>query len=200
MYFDGSVTPPEFKGAGVAYFDPGQRAFGKLAIRHAAGQAYIDAIDPSWDAVSRVMQAIASGGQPNGGSFWTEKRIPLWLRYGAACYVERFYWDTDAEKGSEWQMRDWSLSNLSDRGGMRPTAEVFAFNLDANNPENSNKLILEAGAIVSFIMNGECGPVREAHAAFKAAFRAGGDGNDQITALIAAVNANEEALRKYLGG
>lgn len=202
MYFDPSVEPPEFRGAGVAYYvvdDPALKGFGPLAIRHAAGQAFIDAIDPSWGAISQMVQSASSGGQPGGGSFWSEKKIPLWLRYGAAAYVERFYWDSSADKGAEWRMRDWSLANLSSRGGLRPAAEVLAFNLNANTAGDSNKLILEAGTLVSFIMDGNCGPVSEAHAAFKSAFRAGGEGKVQLEALVAAISENEAELRKYAG-
>ena len=46
----------QFRGAGVCYWDTLTESlapYGQHAVRHAAAQSYVEAIDPSWNAVSQ---------------------------------------------------------------------------------------------------------------------------------------------------
>jgi len=173
-YMDTTSQPIRYEGLGVCYWavnDQALEPYGQFAVRHAAAQSYIDAIDPSWDIISRVIEGSA---QPPGTAFWDEKVIPLWLRFGAACYVERFFKDgnVDPASGNPWWARDWAMTNLR-KTGVRSFEEIFAFALDPANPGGSRKLIAEAGLIMSFILDGGCTPVSAAHHAFKTALEAG---------------------------
>ncbi|MBK9388624.1 MAG: hypothetical protein IPN34_27750, partial [Planctomycetes bacterium] len=86
-WFDFTQEPPLHRGAGVAFSeptDPVLAPYGTFSVRHAAAQSFVEAIDPSWRALSSVpTQGLVAN------AFWSEKRIPRWLRYGAASYVER---------------------------------------------------------------------------------------------------------------
>src|SRR4029453_448573 len=82
------TTGLQYLGCGVSYWDrkdPKLDPWGPYWARWAAAQSYCEAIDPSWLAVSEAIAAISSGGAPQGqNTFWTEKKIPRWMRYGAA--------------------------------------------------------------------------------------------------------------------
>lgn len=195
-YFDVTVQPPEYKGAGVAYWDPN---FGPLAVRHAAAQSYVEAIDPSWHAISQFI-SNAGGGQNSTDAFWAEKKIPRWMRYGAASYVERYFHDTTAgEEGNPWRMRDFAFGELEKAGGLDELDKIFAFRLDLNDIPGSTQLIHEAGLIVSFILDGDCRLVSDAHWAFKEALRTGGDVRAAATELESEIKANADKLLAYSG-
>ena len=198
-WVDLSGEVPEYMGTGVCYWDRGNEAlklFGQYAIRHAAAQAYIEEIDPSWQTISRLVASQGGQGQ-NSDDFWAEKQIPRWLRYGAASYVERYFKDPDAQPGSEWRVREWALENLREGEGPRPIEQIFAFPLDVNDIEGSGKLIGEAGLLVSFMLDGDCKPVKAAHMAFKSALRSGEGVGEAAQALQQAILDNEDALRMY---
>ena len=169
-------APPQFMGAGVALWDrKGQTAgWGPFAVRFAAAQSFIEAIDPSWNAVAELIASAAGGAQPNPGAFWAEKRIPRWMRYGAASYVERFMKMPADEGGNPWATREWSMADLKKKGGMRKLEDLFAFTLDLNDIDGSTRLYHEAGLVVSFLLDGADGNKKLAtkHAAFKAALKA----------------------------
>ena len=61
----------------------------------------------------------------------------------------------------------------------------------------SLRLIHEAGFVVSFILDGDCLPVREKHQAFKAALKRAEGEREAAEALQAALIENERALQKY---
>ncbi len=201
-YFAESWFDPvrrEHLGCGVAYWDTADEAlapFGQHAIRHAAAHSFVEAIDPSWNAISQTLEA--PGRTLATAAFWQEKRIPRWLRYGAASYVERYFHDPNVgDDGSPWWARDWALSNLRQQGGLRDLASVFAFTLAPNDPAGSGQRIHEAGLLVSFVLDGGCTPVIEKHQAFRAALRGKGDTAAAAQALQDALVANEAALRAY---
>jgi hypothetical protein len=147
-----------------------------------------------------VSQAIGNQQGMQAAAFWSEKRIPLWLRYGAASYVERYLEDRNAGDGGDpWGFRTWALENVRNKGGLRPLPEVFGFVLDLNNIEGSTKLINEAGLLVSFVLDGQCAPVQQAHAAFKTALQEGQPTAESVQALQQAIVDNEAELRKYAG-
>lgn len=196
-WFDTGVSPAAFRAAGVCYWDRGDERlapYGQHAVRHAAAQSYAEAIDPSWDAVSRAI-ATSRLGQ-DSGAFWGEKRIPRWFRYGVASYTERYFRDVHAAEGADpWWPRAWALDNLRRQGGLRPLPEVFAFRLDpANEPEDAGKLLHEAGLVVAFVLDGGCAPVQRAHAELKRALQDGADVEPAARALREALEAHRAEL------
>jgi len=199
-WFDNSVDPPEYQGVGVAWWDrkdPNLAPFGQHSIRHAAAQSYAEAIDPSWRAVGEI---LANGGQiTNLAPFWAEKRIPRWLRYGAASYVERYFVDASDEKDPLWA-RNWALRNLNDKGGLGNLERVFELTLDPNDVPGSGQLISEAGVVVAFVLDGECEPVIDAHQRFKAALRSGEDTSEAVEELQQALIEHERELAAFARG
>jgi len=188
---------PEYMSGGACYWDtsdPNLAAFGRLAVKHAAAQSYVEAIDPSWNAVSA---ALASGGQDfQTAEFWAEKKIPRWLRYGAASYVERFFSDSSVgEGGDPFQMRAWAIGNIRNQGGLRELDEIFRFRLDPADP--SGKLIAEAGLLVSFMLDGDCTPVEGAHRRFKSCLRSGEGLDLAIEALQKTLKEHEDDLLAF---
>jgi len=206
VWFDMTIADPndlantlDYLGGGICYWDrnnPDLSGYGVHAVRHATALSYAEALDPSWEAVSKFMSN--PNGQGTIAGFWTEKRIPRWFRFGVASYCERFFKDPQPNEGfSEWWARDWALDNIRRGGGPRALDQIFAFNLDPN--DQSGKLIGEAGMLVSFVLDGECGPVKEKHAAFKAALRDGGDTQAAIEGLQQAIVDNSEAFHEHIG-
>ena len=169
---------PEYDGGGACYWateDETLTPFGQHAVRHAAAQSFLEAIDPSWTAVSEMVTQ-PPGTPMDTTAFWEEKALPGWFRYGVASYVERYFRDASAgEDGDPLWARKWATDNLRNQGGLRDLQEIFAFGLDTNDPENSSRLISEAGLLVAFILDGECRPVQEQHRALKMALKSGGD-------------------------
>lgn len=172
--FDDSVKPPAFDGFGAAYWDDSTKeasAFGQHAIRHAAAQSFVEAIDPSWKALGDV----AMGTQAKTmAPFWAEKKIPRWLRYGAASYVERWFLDPDVGEGGdpEWA-RKWARAALKKDGGLRDIAKVFEFKLAIADVPSSSRLIHEAGLLTAFVLDGGDKNVQRAHEALKQALVSG---------------------------
>src|SRR5262245_8895787 len=85
----------EFTGMGVCYWDtkvPNGDAYGVHAARLAAGLSYVDALDPSPDAVKKAL--VAGPGPDHYVAYQAEKRLPAWLRWGGAVYAERYFRDT----------------------------------------------------------------------------------------------------------
>ena len=199
-WLDPALQPTEYRGQGVAYWDAenaGLAPFGPFAVRHAAGLSYAGAIDPSLDTTSRFVEDPST--RPAADAFWGEKRLPRWLHYGAASYVERYLRDEYAEQGREWWMRDWALENLRRHGALLPLDKVFALELDGTDQEGSSRLIGQAGLLVSFMLDGACGPLTEKHDALKAALTSGGDVRRAVKELEKAFEANRGALNVYAG-
>ena len=201
-YFDfvGDGTPENttviYKGCGVGMWDKADdvlKAWGPYSIRHAAAQSYIEAIDPSWLAISEFINN--QGGQPSSEAFWGEKDIPRWLRYGAASFVERYASDAILSGGSGFGVRDWAFSQL---GELRPVADIVAFGLDLNDIDGSTQLILQAGALVSFMMDGENAAVKQAHAALKSALMKGEDTKEPVAALEKALTEAEADFKAHV--
>ena len=199
-FFDITVSPPEYKGCGVAYWDIADanlKPYGLHSIRHAAAHSYLEAVDPSWNAVSQIV-SHPGGGQASTDGFWAEKKIPRWLRYGLASYAERYFRDATVDQnGNPWWARDWALSNLGRQGDLDPLDHIFTFRLDLNDIPASTRLIHEAGLVVAFVLDGECQPVNDAHMAFKAALKSGQDAPAAVTALQVAIQENQGALEAF---
>jgi hypothetical protein len=206
-FFDPTTQPPQFVGCGVTYWDRKDeklRAWGPFWLRWAAAQSYVEGIDPSWLAIGELIAAVSSGSQPAASTFWSEKRIPRWLRYGAASYAERYLKNPDAsDGGNPWDLREFAFAELKKSGGMRKIEDVFAFTLDLNDIEGSSRLYHEAGLVVSFLLDGADGDkkLREKHQAFKAALK-GSDAKElakAVEGLQKELEKNEKDIKKFAG-
>jgi hypothetical protein len=191
----------EYLGMGVCYWDtriPNGDAYGVHAARLAAGLSYVDAIDPSPNAVKK---ALASGpGPEHYAAYEAEKKLPAWLRWGGAVYAERYFQDTTVgPDGDPWWTRKWSLDNLQQRGGLRPFEQIIAFQLQPDDREDALKMYIEAGLLVAFLVDGNCAPVTAEHAALKKALAAGRVDAQRVTALTEALRAHWNELRAFAG-
>lgn len=191
-------------GAGVAMWDASSEeksAFGPFAARHAAGLAFAEGIDPSPKLLAKLAKAKTTQvGASDVEAFWAEKRIPEWLRYGAAAYAERYYIDNLVKQGGNpYWMREWALSNLVARGGLRPLREVFDTRLSVDDVPGSEKLLSERGLVVAFVLDGECAPVVAAHQAFKQSMQDDKNIQKSLDELVAQILAHESELRTFAG-
>jgi hypothetical protein len=187
---------------GVSYWDASTDEGNKWAIhsvRHALGQSFAEAIDPSPKALEKARE----DQEFDPKSFWAEKKLPAWVRWGAAAYAERYFIDTLVGVGgnSRWAPQ-WSVSNIVGRGGLRSLQEIFRCDVTVEGGSDSEKLINEVGLVMAFIVDGECAPVK---AKFKALQDAIGEMKDARTitlasnALQAEVEKHEAELRKFAG-
>jgi hypothetical protein len=192
---------PEFAGMGVCYWEhhiPNGDLYGVHAARLAVGLAYVEALDPSPNAVKKALSAGPGGDYY--AAYQAEKKLPAWLRWGGAVYAERYFEDTTvAEGGDPWWARKWSLDNLKSHGGLRDLGAILAFQLDPDQREDALQLLIEAGLVVAFLVDGECAPVAAEHAAFQKALVAGKVTPKQIAALTDALRAHEAELRAFAG-
>jgi len=211
LYYDTSTKPPQYAGCGVSYWDRKDAkaaSWGPLWARFAAAQSFVEALDPSWIAISEDIAAAGASravGQPEfAPRFWAEKSIPRWLRYGAASYVERFMKDPDAGAGADpWKLRAGVFTELKKGGGLRRLDEVFAFKLDLKDIPGSARLYQEAGLIIAFLLDGAEGnkELASKHAAFQAALKAGkkADVAKAAEALEKALLKCDRDIRKFGG-
>ena len=181
-----------FAGMGVGLWDsdyPHGDAYGVHSARFALGLSYVDALDPSPKATRRGPSAT------HLDTFEEEKSLPRWLRWGAAVYAERYYEDSTVPPGGDpWWTRRWSLENLGTPG---PLAETLAFEVDPDERERAQALLLEAGLVVSFMVDGDCEPVRMAHATLKQDLVERRLRRKTLTTLVEVLLANEDALRAF---
>ena len=196
--FDDSVKPAAFDGFGAAYWDDTTKessAFGQHAIRHAAAHSFVEAIDPSWKALGDV----AMGTQARTmAPFWAEKKIPRWLRYGAASYVERWFLDPDVgEDGDPQWARKWARAALKKDGGLRDIAKVFEFKLTIADVPSSSRLIHEAGLLTAFVLDGGDKNVQRAHEALKQALVSGVPTAAAVAELQKALLAAKAAITAF---
>jgi hypothetical protein len=207
LAFDDSFQPPLYIGAGVCFWDRKDaklKGWGPYWVRWASAQSFVDAIDPSWTTVAERFGAGAGGGPPAAAPFWAEKKIPRWLRYGAASYVERYAKDPEAAEGADpWGLRQFAFGELKKAGGMRKIDDVFAFVLDINKLDDSGRLYHEAGLVVSFLLDGAPGDKKlaEKHQAFQTALKSGSkkDVAAAADALQKELAANEANIKKFAG-
>lgn len=200
-WMDVSEGRTRFRGTGAAYYDaqdPVLAPFGQHAIRHAAALAWIEAIDPSWNAVS--LMVTAPRNVFFDASFWDEKRIPRWMRYGAAAYCERFFEDkTVGEGGDPLWARKWATENLAKGGPLRSVPEIVEFDLDPLDPERSARLIHEAGVLVHYMLDSGDDAVTAAHGAVREALIAGEDTSDAVETLVSALEKAERKIDSFTG-
>jgi len=190
-----------FRGTGVCYWDslaPNGDLFGVHAARLAVGLSYVEALDPSLKTVKKALQKGPRVGYAE--SYAAEKKLPAWLRWGGAVYGERFFRDTRVgADGDPWWARAWSIGEIGRRGGLRSLDEILAFALDPDDRDDAQKLQVESGLVVAFMVDGECEPVNAAHAELKRALAAGRLQPSDVAALEAAIRANEAELKAFAG-
>jgi hypothetical protein len=207
--FDFDAKPPQYLGAGVCYWDHKDaklKPWGLYWLRWAAAQSYVDAIDPSWGAVAQRIVAAERGSNAlmPAAAFWGEKKIPRWLRYGSAAYVERFMKNPDAAKDADpWDLRTFAFSEIKKGGGLQKLDEVFAFALDVNKVDASARLYQQAGLVVSFLLDGAEGnkELAKKHDAFKTALKSGARADiiASVEALQKELVKSEPAIKKFAG-
>ena len=195
-WFD--VATGEYLGTGACYWDTSsdaQKKFGVHSVRHAAGLAYLQRLDPSPKWLEQAGQDRIKAVR-DMASFWGEKKLPRWLWYGGAAYAERYY--KDAADDPFWT-RKWSISNILGRGGLRPLPKLLEGELTVDKPEDSGRMINELGLIVSFIVDGNCAPVKAQHGLFKETMASGKGFSEAAAALAQVLLAHEKDLRAYAG-
>ncbi len=207
-FFDFGAKPPQFLGCGVSYWDRKDSKVGMWGpywLRWAAAQSFVDAIDPSWSAVA---DRVADGGRGDlaaySAPFWNEKKIPRWLRYGAASYVERFMKNPEAAEGSDpWVLRTFACSEIKKAGGLHKLDDIFAFRLDVNDIPGSSRLYQEAGLLVAYLLDGAetDKELADKHAAFKTSLKSGpkADVTAAGVALQKTLAKHEKDIKTFAG-
>jgi len=200
VVFAESWLHPEDKswiGAGAAWWDPKEEhgdAYGVHQARMALGLSYADAMDPSPNAVASVEGRAVNARFTD--AFYREKKIPAWFSWGAACYASRYYIDIVGTGGNPHWTREWSVENLKLAGGLPNLATVFQLPLGTQN-RDSDRLVLAAGLLVAFILDGGCEPLSKIHGELKAAFQAGEDPGKIFNALRMEILRHETELRAF---
>jgi hypothetical protein len=175
-----------------------ENAFGPMYVRHAAAQSIAEAMDPSPKTLA-ALAAQKPGADPQK-DWWAEKKLPQWFRYGLCGYAERYMVDQFVKPGGDanW-MRKWSIENIANKGGIDPLDQIFGLGLTLEDIPKSQKLLNEAGLLLSFVVDGKCAAVTKEHAALKDALMNGKEIKGPMKNLEEAIRKNEEALRKYAG-
>lgn len=159
-------------GVGVGYWDASSdkgNKWGVHSVRHALGLSFAEAFDPSSKTIQKNIKTPMQQN-PFWESFYGEKRLPGWIRYGAATYAERYYRDnTVGINGDPLWARKWSVSNIQTRGGLRPLKSVLDFKLTVEGGADSEKLINEAGLVMAFVLDGGNAAVTEKYKQFQQA-------------------------------
>lgn len=194
------VEAKSFWGAGVAFWDTNSESgnsFGRLAARHAAGQAFAQAIDPSPKAVEKAAKKPQRG--MDLGAFYDEKLVPTWYRYGAAAYVERYFVDSlVASDGDPHWAKAWSVENLRKRGGLMPLSMFFGRKLDTTDEQAAARWINQCGLIMAFILDGGVEPVQKAHQQLTAAIKKRKRTDKLQIALETVLQEHESELKSFM--
>lgn len=196
---------PVFHNMGVAYWDAAAKdgdKWGVHAVRHAIGQSFGEALDPSPKALETIKKNRRMD-QKDIKKYYEEKRVPRWFRYGAAAYVERYFTDTTVGIGGNKQWtREWSVKNILSQGGLRPYKQIFEFGLKSSGGQDATKLINESGLMIAFARDGGCEPVTAQLKAVQAVVKSGKDKKEVAEAvklLEAEIAKHDTELRKFAG-
>lgn len=190
-----------FYGGGVGYWDDTSNegnSWGPHYARYAAGLSFSQSVDPSPKALASF--AKSRSGDLDVRDFLSEKKVPRWLRRGAASYVAR-HWIDVYSKNRTWA-REWSVENILRQGGLNPLRQIFAMDLGFETDEDKDraaKLVNEAGLLVAFVLDGDVPEVKQAHEGVKTAIQSGEGITESVAALEKAIEAAEPKLRKFAG-
>lgn len=187
---------------GVSYWDASTDTgpkWGIPATRHAFGQSFAEALDPS----TKTMEKTKKDGRFDAKAFWSEKKLPTWFRYGAAGYAERYYVDMSVGAGgdSHYYIK-WSIESLLKRGGLPKIADVLEFEPANENADATQTWFNEIGLLMYFMVDGKCAPVTEKLLALQEALKIGKDAKTfaaAAKALSAELVKHESDLRKFAG-
>ncbi len=149
------------------------------------------------------MEKVKESQQFDPKSFWAEKRIPLWFRFGAAAYAERYFTDHTVKVGgnNRWAI-EWSLQNLLTRGGMLPIAQVLEYEPSVDKLEDTQVWYNRIGLLMWFVVDGKCAPVTEKLVALQTALKSGKDQKSVAAAgkaLETELAKHDTDLRKFAG-
>jgi len=187
-------------GVGVGYWDDSSKegsSWGVHSVRHALGQSFAEAIDPSPKTIQKDAKTpLRNGFWP---AFYEEKLIPRWFRYGAAAYAERYFTDS-GQKDPLWA-RKWSIANIQARGGLRQLKQILDFDLTVEGGKDSEKLINESGLVVAFLLDGGNAAVGEKLKKFQTALASKDKKavEDATKALESEILEHEADLKKFAG-
>lgn len=194
------VEERTWHGVASTWWDPSEEngaRFGPHRARAAMGLGFADAIDPSPKAVEKLIQKKG----PFDGfaeSYYAEKQLPEWFRWGASCYVGRYYAAQVERGGDPFWTRKWSVDNLKRKGGL-PSFLRGVFEMEMTGREEDSRNVLSAGLLMAFILDGQCGPVRAAHAELKVALKEGKDPGKILDKLRKEIEKHEDELRAFAG-
>ncbi|MCC6407165.1 MAG: hypothetical protein IT453_08360 [Planctomycetes bacterium] len=187
-----------YSGSGVCYLDASNDAgwsYGRTYVRHAAGQSFTEALDPSVNTLASVTTKKWKG-EELAEAFWSEKKLPQWFRYGAASYVERYFQDTSASDPKA--LLKWSVQNIANKGGLDPLKKVYGFEFGGD-PQADLKLINECGLLIAFAVDGGIKDISDKHGALRAALKTGKNLDKALSALEDEIKKNEAKLREFAG-
>ncbi|MCY2959822.1 MAG: hypothetical protein NTY35_06615 [Planctomycetota bacterium] len=192
-------------GVGVGYWDVSSdkgNKWGVHSVRHALGLSFAEALDPSPKTIEKGRKSPMKG-DAFWDSFYAEKRIPNWFRYGAAAYAERYYRDNTVGVGGDplWA-RKWSVANIQSRGGLRQVKQILDFNLTVEGGPDSEKLINEAGLVVAYLLDGGNAGATEKLKKLQEALTTNKDKKvlgEAQKALEAEILKNEAEIKKFAG-
>lgn len=197
--------PSRVLGVGVGYWDASSdkgNKWGVHSVRHALGLSFAEALDPSTKTLAKDVKSPMQG-KAFFEAFYDEKRIPRWLRYGAATYAERYYRDNTVGIGGDpWWARKWSISNIQSRGSLRQLKQVLDFNLTVEGGADSEKLINESGLVVAYLLDGGNAALTEKFKKLQEAITTGKDKKavgEAAKALEADILKHEAELKKFAG-
>jgi len=192
-------------GVGVGYWDVSSdngNRWGVHSVRHALGMSFAEALDPSPKTIEKNKKTPLKA-EAFWDSFYAEKRVPRWLRYGIAAYAERYYRDNTVGVGGDpiWA-RKWSIENIKTRGGLRQLKQVLDFNLTVEGGADSEKLINEAGLVVAYLLDGGNAALTDKFKKLQEALMSGKDKKavgESVKALEADILKSEPELKKFAG-
>lgn len=198
----------QFLSPGITYWDTTTdvgNKWGPHAVRSALGMAYTDAVDPSTKSMEAAREAVRKRKQLDRNflkDYYEEKRLPEWVRTGAATYVERYFIDIFVGQGgnNHWA-RDWSVSNIVNKGGLRPLKQLLDAKVTIEGGDTA-KLMNEMGLVMAFIVDGKCASVTEKFKVLQEALKANKDKKElsaAAQALAEDVMKHETDLRKFAG-
>jgi hypothetical protein len=124
-----------YSGSGVCYFDASNDdgwRYGRTFARHAAGQSFGEALDPSVETLASTKKWKDGEFQE---AFWAEKKLPQWFRYGGAAYVERYFVDPTAADPKA--MLKWAVQNIANKGGLDQLKKIYGLEFGGDERERS---------------------------------------------------------------
>lgn len=192
-------------GVGVGFWDSSSEdgnKWGVHSVRHALGLSFGEAFDPSPKTLEKNLKTPM---KPKAfwDSFYAEKRVPEWFRYGAAAYAERYYRDNTVGVGGDplWAKK-WSIANIQARGGLRQLKQILDFNLTVEGGVDSEKLINESGLVVAYLLDGGNAAVTDKFKKLQAAITSNKDKKavaEAAKALDAEILKSDADLKKFAG-